>query len=156
MVLALLAAGCVAGPPAPVASPAAGCGSLPPEAGVYNPDRLQVLDACAHFEGTVAGVAPQEDGDYHLWIRPDAGYEQLLNPEDHFQARPALLAEVTPDCGDASPRDAEAAHRCPPTRLRIPAPGDHLAIDGPWVLDVEHGWREIHPVDAIRVTARAG
>jgi len=33
--------------------------------------------------------------------------------------------------------------------------GDHIAIDGPWVLDTDHGWREIHPVDSIRILPAA-
>ena len=153
--LACLACGCVAAPVTPAAAPPSGCGDRPPGASVYNPDRLEVLDPCRHFEGTVAAVAPEADGDYHVWIRPDAGYEQLLNAEDHFQARPALLAEVTPDCGEGSPPDSETARRCPRSRLPIPSLGDHVAIDGPWVLDTQHGWREIHPVDALRVGAAA-
>jgi len=24
-------------------------------------------------------------------------------------------------------------------------------MDGPWVLDTDHGWREIHPVDSIQI-----
>jgi hypothetical protein len=129
-----------------------GCHGGAPEAGVYNPDRLQVLDACRHASGTVVDVAREDDGDYHLWFTVDQGYEGLLNAEDHFQAKPAMLAEITPACPFATnPPDAVSAALCPPTTLTVPKIGDHIAIDGPWVLDNDHGWNEIHPVMAITI-----
>jgi len=136
----------------PSAQPAGACRAGQPEAGVYQPDRLQVLDPCKHAEGTVVDVAHEEDGDYHVWFRADAGYEYLLNSENHFQARPAMLAEIIPDCpASTNPPDEQSAARCSKTNLTIPRLGNHIAIDGPWVLDTNHGWREIHPVDSIRI-----
>jgi hypothetical protein len=130
-----------------------GCRPGPPEAGIQRPDRLQVLDPCKHAEGTVVDVAHEDDGDYHVWFKPDPGYESLLNGQNHFQARPAMLAEITPDCDLATnnPIDAQSAARCPRSKLPIPSLGDHIAIDGPLVLDTDHGWREIHPVDSIQI-----
>ncbi len=49
----------------------------------------------------------------------------------------------------------ESAARCPKSKLPIPKLGDHIAIDGPWVLDTNHGWREIHPVDSIQLLPSA-
>jgi hypothetical protein len=136
--------------------PFGGCSSGPPEAGVHNPDRLQVLARCKHAEGTVTDVAREDDGDYHVWFRADPAYEYLLNPQDHFQAKPAMLAEITPRCPLATnPPDARSAARCPKSKLTIPKLGDRIAIDGPWVLDTDHGWREIHPVDVIRIIGHA-
>jgi hypothetical protein len=161
LVLVLLLAGCAGSAPS-TAVPATptpvtiGCRTGAPEAGVHNPDRLQVLDPCKHATGVVVDVAHEDDGDYHVWFKVDPGLEYLLNPENHFQARPALLAEITPDCPEATnPPDAQSAARCPKSTLPIPAIGDHIAIDGPWVLDTDHGWREIHPVDSIRILPRA-
>lgn len=127
-----------------------GCRVGPPEAGIYQPDRLKVLDPCKHAEGVVVDVAAEDDGDYHVWFKPDHGYASLMNREDHFQGRPAMLAEITPDC-DGNPANSAAASKCPKTHLPIPRLGDHIAIDGPWVFDNNHGWNEIHPVDSIRV-----
>jgi hypothetical protein len=119
---------------------------------VHNPDRLQVLNPCAQAAGVVVDVAHEDDGDYHLWFTPDVPYAYLMNSENHFQARPAMLAEITPDCGRATnPADAAAAARCPRSKLPVPAIGEHISIDGPWVLDTDHGWREIHPVDSIQI-----
>ncbi len=130
-----------------------GCRAGPPEAGVHNPDRLHVLAACEHAAGVAVDVAHEADGDYHVWFRVDPGYEFLLNSENHFQGRPAMLAEITPDCPPGTnPPDGAAAAKCPMSRLPIPRVGEHVAIDGPWVLDVDHGWREIHPVDSILIS----
>jgi hypothetical protein len=136
--------------PSPLAANA--CRTGPPEAGVHNPDRLRVLDPCKHAVGIAVDVAFENDGDYHVWFKVDPGFEYLLNLEDHFQAQPAMLAEITPDCAEATnPPDAQSAARCPKSKLSIPVIGNHIAIDGPWVLDLDHGWREIHPVNAIRI-----
>lgn len=138
-------------PPSP-STVTSGCRSGPPEAGVHNPDRLTVLDRCKHAEGVAVDAVHEDDGDYHVWFRPDPGYEYLLNLENHFRARPAMLAEITPNCpATTNPPDAQSAARCPKSTLAIPKLGDHIAIDGPWVLDTDHGWREIHPVDSIRI-----
>jgi hypothetical protein len=139
--------------PAPVAthpSPLTACGSGPPLAGIYQPDRLQILAPCRHAIGKVVSVTPEDDGDYHVWIVLDPGYSDLLNSEDHFQGQPTLLAEIVPDCpASSAPPDGPSAERCPPTKLTVPTAGRRVAIDGPWVLDTNHGWREIHPVDTI-------
>jgi len=147
-------AGSTTTPATPTPSTTATCHEGQAEAGVYQPDRLQVLDPCTHAEGVVVAVIPEPDGDYHVWINVDGQYQRLLNPENHFQGRPALLAEITPDCPlSTNPPNAAAAARCPESKLTIPKPGDRIAIDGPWVLDTNHGWNEIHPVDTLRVLA---
>jgi hypothetical protein len=150
----LLCASCASSAATPIPTPAAvassGCRAGTPEAGVYQPDRLKVVDPCRHAAGVVVDVAAEDDGDHHVWFRPDPGYESLMNAENHFQARPAMLAEITPDC-QGNPADGEAASKCPRSRLEIPKLGDHIAVDGPWVLDMNHGWNEIHPVDSIAI-----
>ena len=154
LALAVLLCGCAQGASVSSASPSpatTGCRSGPPEAGVHNPDRLQILDPCKHAEGVAVDVANEDDGDYHIWFRADHGYEYLLNPQNHFQARPAMLAEITPNCDGGNPPNAQSASRCNKSGLVIPKLGDHVAIDGPWVLDTDHGWREIHPVDSIQI-----
>jgi hypothetical protein len=152
--VALLAACASTSSASPPPAAVDGCRGGAPEAGVYHPDRLQVLDPCRRGVGIVVDVAHEGDGDYHIWFKADAGYEGLLNAEDHFQARPAMLAELTPDCA-TDPPDAQAASRCPRSRLPIPSLGDHVVVQGPWVLDMDHGWQEIHPVDSISILARA-
>jgi len=143
---------CTGGGSAGPTSSGHGCRPGPPLAGVWSPDRLHVLSACKHVTGIVAVTQPEPDGDDHIWLRVDRGYEYLLDAENHFQAKPALLAEITPDCPLATnPPNAESADRCPHSTLPLPQIGDHIAIDGPWVLDTDHGWNEIHPVESIQI-----
>ena len=111
------------------------------------------MDACEHAAGVVLAVVPEPDGDVHIWINVDEAYQRLLNGENHFQGRPALLAEITPDC-ETDPKDSQAAAHCPRSKLTIPRPGERIAIDGPWVFDTNHGWNEIHPVDTLKILAR--
>ncbi len=154
--LALLAVLCACAGSSSATPASAPCHAGAPEAGVYQPDRLKVLAPCAHAEGKVVAVVPELDGDHHIWIDVDAKYQRLQNAEDHFQGRPALLAEITPDCPLATnPANAGAAARCPKSEIPLPGLGDRVGIDGPWVFDTNHGWNEIHPVDTLKIIARA-
>jgi hypothetical protein len=93
---------------------------------------------------------PEDDGDYHVWIVLDPAYSDLLNAENHFQGKPTMLAEIVPDCpANSPPANSSSAEDCPATKLTVPSAGLRVAIDGPWVLDTNHGWREIHPVDTL-------
>ncbi len=135
------------------ATPSPGCRAEAPEAGVWQPDRLRVLKPCQHAAGVVVQVITEPDGDRHLWFHVDPSYESLLNAENHFQGKPAMLAEITPDCPlETNPPDANSAARCPASHLPIPGPGDRIDIFGPWVMDLDHGWNEIHPVDSIVIS----
>jgi len=150
--LAALIAGCsqATGPATTLPSPARACGAGPPQAGIYQPDRLQVLDPCRHAVGLVVSVVPEDDGDYHVWIVLDPAYSDLLNAENHFQGKAAMLAEIVPSCpANAPPANSSSAEDCPATKLPVPSAGQRVAIDGTWVLDTNHGWREIHPVDTL-------
>ena len=131
-----------------------GCRAGPPEAGVYQPNRLTVLDPCRDAVGVVVGVARAGDGDQDVWFTPDPGYELLLNPANVYDGRPEMLAAITPDCA-GSPADAGAAAKCPRSKLPIPSVGDHIAIKGPFVFDTSHAWNEIHPVDTIVILGPA-
>ncbi len=120
---------------------------------MWQPDRLRVLKPCQHAAGVVVQVITEPDGDRHLWFHVDPSYESLLNAENHFQGKPAMLAEITPDCPlETNPPDANSAARCPASHLPIPGPGDRIDIYGPWVMDLDHGWNEIHPVDSIVIS----
>ena len=103
--------------------------------------------------GVVVQVIKEPDGDRHVWFHVDPGFESLLNPENHFQGKPAMLAEITPDCPlSTNPRTADEAARCPATTMEIPGPGDRIDIYGPWVTDLDHGWNEIHPVESMVIS----
>jgi hypothetical protein len=99
--------------------------------GVYHPERLVVLDSCKHASGVVADIRTEEDGDLHVLVRLHPAFKHLVNKENWQQQHGWLVVELTP-------RD----------HGHLPAPYVHerIGLIGAWVLDTDHGWREIHPV----------
>jgi hypothetical protein len=101
--------------------------------GVYHPYRLTVLSTCQWFRGTVEAVRLEKDGDHHVDITPDDGYGKFLNAGDQEHQQGGLLIEIMPG-----------------QKMALPSVGDHVAVFGTWVYDADHGWKELHPVWAIR------
>jgi hypothetical protein len=99
-------------------------------AGVYRPQRLQVKSRCRVAVGTVRKVKFEiYDGDVHLDLRPDPGYEKLL-ADGNERVGGNLVVEIIPQ--DRS-------------RVAVPQEGARVEVVGPWVEDTKHGWNEIHP-----------
>jgi hypothetical protein len=92
------------------------CRTGPPLAGVYHPDRLHVRSRCRLVEGLVQRVIFEGyDGDVHVWLQT---------------ADERLAVEIIP-------QDRAL--------VGIPDEGAKVTVVGPYVDDLEHGWREIHP-----------
>jgi hypothetical protein len=121
-----------------------------PLAGVWGPDRLVLKSDCREARGVVLASLHETDGDYHIWLEPDRGYEELLNSENHFAGKAALVLEIIPAC-KGEPETPAAAASCPSSNIRPPANGAHIQVFGPWVLDSNHGWNEIHPVEVLNL-----
>jgi hypothetical protein len=123
--------------------PVSAIGVCPPRpktlAGVYHPDRLVVLDACQKASGVIEDVRDEDDGDLHILVLLDRRYRRLLNAGNYNQQRGWLVVELMA-------RDAG--------RLPEPTSGARITIWGAWVLDTDHGWREIHPVFKMRLGGR--
>src|ERR671931_475467 len=78
LAVALLLTGCTLRRTSPPPSPY--CRSGDPLAGVYHPKRLKVKSRCRVASGTVTRVKFEEyDGDVHILLRLDQGYERLLS-----------------------------------------------------------------------------
>lgn len=144
-----------AAPTAPVSPPPSGlppaardCRAGDPLAGIYHPHRLRLLSPCQAAVGTVLAVIPEPDGDLHIWIAPDPGFEVLLNQYNRFAGQPALVVEISPEC-PGEPANSAAAAACPTSRLPAPVAGDHIRVTGPLLVDLNHDWQEIHPVNTI-------
>lgn len=138
----------------PVATnPTATCGE--PHAHVYNPDRLQLLAPCVTVTGTVDVIRVEKDGDLHILLRLDAGQDKYLNAKNVTAEEGDLVLE--PVCV-RPPTQTDAIPACSgyTNPLPIPAVGVHVAVTGAWVLDLDHGWQEIHPVYAFNSVAPAG
>ncbi len=136
------------GPPSPAVG---GCpdGNRNPLAYVWHPDRLLLQNPCEEVRGRVIAVKRQGDGDYHVWLAPDKGYEFLVNAANVYNGQPGLLVlEIIPNCS-SEPEDAHAASLCPSSPIPPPRVGQHIRALGAWVLDTAHDWLEIHPVDVL-------
>src|SRR5437763_10742858 len=124
VLILLYVAACSLRRPAPPPSPYCRGGS--PTAGVYHPQRLRVKSRCRVAIGTVDKVKFEAfDGDVHVDLRPDPGYEHLLAHDGQ-----SLVVEIIPQ--DRS-------------KVAVPAEGARIEVAGPWVEDSKHGWNEIHP-----------
>src|SRR5260370_21389515 len=119
-----------------------------PLAGVWRPDRLTLLSPCQVIIGTVVNVGPEDDGDTHIWLRPDPAYAGLLNAANVCctPSAAALLLEIVP-AFSGQPAAPSTAAACPPNPMARPHLGAHIRAWGAWVLDTSHGWRELHPLD---------
>jgi len=101
-----------------------------PLAGVYHPQRLIVKSRCRVAIGTVRAIKFEEyDGDVHVDLRPDPGYEKLLS-DGNARVGGNLVVEIVPQ--DRA-------------RVAVPQEGARIEVVGPWVEDTQHGWNEIHP-----------
>ena len=129
LVAAPLAAGCSlrrsAGPP-----PSPYCRTGEALAGVYHPARFILRSNCRVATGIVERVKFEEfDGDVHVDLRLDPGYEGLLS-SGNDRVGGALVVEIIPQDRGA---------------VAVPDEGTRVQVVGPWVDDTTHGWREIHP-----------
>ena len=113
---------------------------------VYRPARLQVLSACIRVIGTVTSTSTEADGDIHINVRLDDAYRVVLKPGNDFDDG-ALVIE--PVCQIAPPQ-ADAIRVCASDAAplgRIPMVGDHVWLEGRYVLDTQHhAWAELHPL----------
>jgi hypothetical protein len=107
--------------------------------GVYHPERLTVLSPCKKAAGVVVHVkrdGGKGDGDLHIQLKLDAAYAALKNAKNDSDQGGNLVVEYMPRDGGHLPK---------------PIVGQHVLLRGAWVLDTQHGWREIHPVWSVRV-----
>lgn len=144
-------AGCEAVPLGPtrvatISVPPAQCGPSDQDRFVYHPARLHVLQVCLHVTGVVEASRLENDGDLHLQLRLDPPYQFLLQPANRLEQGDLVIEPVCaslplqPDAlavcvGDAHPLTV------------LPAVGQHVWMEGRYVLDGEHGnWAELHPL----------
>jgi hypothetical protein len=101
-----------------------------PLEGVYSPGRLTVKQPCVAVTGIASAIDREHDGDMHISL---TGVDpKWLNSGNLRRSDQSLVIEAVP----AIPI------KMPPLKSRV-------TIIGPWVLDTQTGWLEIHPVWAI-------
>jgi hypothetical protein len=135
-------------------STTAACRTGDPLANVYHPYRLEVVKPCTTVSGVVETVRHEPDGDYHFDIALDAPYAALINAGNARYQHGYLVAEIVPadevGCTPGQPPRPPAGSYdygiCTGVDVPVPAVGTRVSITGPFVIDHEHGWAEIHPV----------
>jgi hypothetical protein len=157
MLVTLAVAFAACGPAVQVASPVNARGSpLPTQSSctpidqdqyVYRPARLQLIAACIRITGTIVSSTAESDGDVHIRVRLDPEHEALLTEANHNEGD---TLTVEPVCV-FPPLQAEAIRVCAsdgdPLPGGLPAVGDHVFMEGRYVLDLQHhGSAELHPL----------
>ena len=135
------------------------CRSGDPLADVYHPYRLQVLRDCLAVTGTVVAVRYEDDGDYHVNLALSSAEQGLVNSANQRYEGGDLVTEIVPadkaGCtrGQAPPLPPTAYRTasydygiCTGADLAPPPIGATVTVVGPYVVDSDHGWAEIHPV----------
>lgn len=115
---------------------------------VYHRSRLKVVKPCQTVTGTVVSIRPEKDGDLHVQLRLDSQFAGLLNAINKSKQGGNLVIE--PVCSGVVTQ-ADAVQVCHGFRQSFPAlkVGAHVKVTGTYVVDSEHGWREIHPVSSV-------
>lgn len=117
---------------------------------VYHPDRLLRIEDCVVVTGVIVLVRKEADGDKHIKLKLDAGYEGLLNEANNTEQDGCLVLE--PICV-TTPTQQDAIGPCVgySNSVAIPQAGDRVSVEGSYVKDTKHGWNEIHPVSSISI-----
>ena len=152
--------------PASNTSSSGHCRGGDPLANVYHPYRLEVRTSCITVTGTVAYTENEADGDVHINLSLPATETRLLNQANYTYERGELLVEIVPadepGCTPGQPPPlsptaytSSSYHYGICTGADIPTPplGSEVSVTGPYVLDSDHGWTEIHPVWSVRIIA---
>jgi hypothetical protein len=114
---------------------------------VYRPQRLMVLEPCRTATGTVMHVRSEPDGDLHVSLNLDPGQDDLLNSENMSRQHGNLVVEII--CTHAVRQD-DAISACEGWENHFQLRhGQHVRVTGSHVVDLEHGWKELHPVSLI-------
>jgi len=106
--------------------------------------------------GTIELELAEPDGDFHVRLRLDAGQlcggDPCIDADNVSKQAGDLVLE--PVCENPiTQADAGAACQGYHNPLVVPPVGSHVAATGPFVLDQDHGWNEIHPLESIAVVA---
>ncbi|HEV2414205.1 MAG TPA: hypothetical protein VGX27_05310 [Candidatus Dormibacteraeota bacterium] len=123
-----------------------------PSSHVYHPDRLQVLQPCITVSGLIDFERKEADGDYHIGLKLDPQYASLVNACNTTCLNGAEHGDLVlePVC-ELPVTQADAVSACAGYHnpLVLPPVGAHVTVTGAYVLDLDHGWTEIHPLMTI-------
>lgn len=114
-------------------------------------DRLNVIEECVTVTGTIEFARAEKDGDYHIGLKLDPQFADMVNDRNTAAERGDLVLE--PVCENpVTQRDTIEEGACTDFHQDIFSPdmiGQRVMVTGAYVTDMEHGWRELHPVTSI-------
>lgn len=118
---------------------------------VYNPGRLAVQLSCLYVVGTVDFIRVEADGDYHIGLKLDPAYQQYVNSCNSTCVGGAEHGDLVVEPVCVNPvTQTDAVSTCasdPDPITNIPSIGQHVWMEGRYVLDNGHGgWAELHPL----------
>ena len=150
IVVPLLCAACAPPPSASaVSAPTSkveSCAAGDQDPYTYRPARLKALLPCIRVVGTVVSSEIEQDGDIHINVRLDDAYRDVLVAGNDAEDGNLI---VEPVC-QFPPLQADAIRVCaadPAPLGSVPAVGDHVWLEGRYVLDLQHhSWAELHPL----------
>jgi hypothetical protein len=111
---------------------------------IYQPERLKVVKTCLYVTGVVIQVNEEPDGGVYILLRVDPRYAKYLNENNE---KGALVVQSI--CTNKPKRGptVEVCSRDPNPLTTLPKEGQHVWIEGQYVLDKENESRaEIHPL----------
>jgi hypothetical protein len=117
---------------------------------VYDPSRLRIVDTCRTVTGVITDQHTNDDGDIDVRLALDPPYANLVNAGNVSNLNGHLQTEAI--C-QAAIQTADASNACAGLNgaVRVPPDGTHVQVTGTYVLDLLHGWMEIHPISVLTV-----
>lgn len=144
----------------------------------YHNYRLKIYDSCVTITATIKYLIPpviNGDGDYHIYVTPDSPYLWMINYIDssiliqcggHRDSIGIILfpgtLNVEEICKgpvtDPQPAKGYEDSACLPFNdlVYLPNANEHVSITGPYVMDIDHCWNELHPVSHMAVVPVTG
>ena len=116
-------------------------------------DRLKLMKKCITITGTIVSASRESDGGYHIRVRVDPQFKNLLNGKNNIGQKGFLVVE--PMCAKKPTQqdtvDEGVCNGFKQALFKASMRDNHVSVTGDYVQDMEHGWREIHPVTSITV-----
>lgn len=118
---------------------------------VWNPARLQVLNPCITVTGKIKSVIYNREGDLVMKLRLDPQYSNLTNSVNEDLLKGYLLIKAVCQSEVSEPYDKEYCKFFgEQKRIEVPRIDANVEVKGPYVLNTNRGWTEIHPAESLR------
>jgi hypothetical protein len=117
---------------------------------VYNPGRLEVYNPCVTVNGVIEESSADGDGDQHMLLRLDKGFESYVNERNEKKKNGCIVIEAI--CvNEIKKKKVGSACEGYINNVLLPDIGAHVKVTGSFVNDTHNGWNEIHPISKIEV-----